>query len=93
MCMGMRSGPPYGIPIPREIHELYSDELKQAWVTFDAWWKEASSETEGPISRSSMPEEVKQAMHLILDTAIPEHEGATGRDSCYMTGVQSRMID
>jgi hypothetical protein len=30
MCMGMLDGPPFGIPIPPEVHELYSPEVKEA---------------------------------------------------------------
>lgn len=95
MCMGMYSSPPWGIPIPEEVHEQYSSDLKAAWITFDAWWKEAQENSDGdPVPRSSMPDNVRQAMDLILATPIPGYEGeATGADSCYMIGVTSMMTD
>lgn len=94
MCMGGYQ-PPYGIPIPPEIHDQYSPELKQAWAVFDAWWKEFLEKTDGEtVSRSMMPDKVREAKNLICETAIPGYDGAyTGRDSCYMIGVDSMMTD
>ena len=94
MCMA--SSPPHGIPIPEEVHQLYSDELKKAWHTFHEWWEQAYLCSDSKVvSRSNMPEEVRQAMDLILETPIPgyEEEGITGKDSCYMIGVNSIMFD
>ena len=90
------SSPSWGIPIPEEVHELYSPELKNAWIVFDAWWKEAQEKADGDlVSRSSMPQVVQRAMELILQTPIPGYEevGVTGEDSCYMIGVTSQMTD
>ncbi|RJR29471.1 hypothetical protein C4564_02425 [Candidatus Microgenomates bacterium] len=88
MRMGY-SGPPYGIPIPREIHEQYSVELKAAWKTFDAWWKK---DREGLPSRSQMPQDVADAMTLICETEIPT-TGYTGDKSCYMVSVIAALTD
>jgi hypothetical protein len=94
-CCGSFGGPPYGIPIEEETHNLYSDELKAAWFLFDDWFKKAQDEADGDlIDRSSMPEDVKSAMELILETPIPGFEGGfTGKDSCYMIGVESQLTD
>jgi hypothetical protein len=95
MCMGI-GGPPYGIPILGEIQEQYTDEVKAAWEKFDAWWKTAQDEAIEAgvqVSRASMPEDVREAMDLILETPIPTYADATGRDSCYMVGVQAAMVD
>jgi hypothetical protein len=90
MCMGYHSSPPHGIPIPEEVHEQYSEKLKAAWITFHTWW----SESDQTPRQSDMPKEVKEAMDLILVTPIPgyEKEGYTGKDSCYMIGVQMMML-
>jgi len=37
MCMGMMGRGPQGVPIPDEIHEMYSENLKNAWAIFDTW--------------------------------------------------------
>lgn len=93
MCMGM-FGPPWGIPIPPEIHEQYSPELKAAWVTFDTWWKKAQEDANGePVKKSDMPEDVSQAHKLICETLIPTYDDATGAESCYMVGVAAQMTD
>ncbi|OGM57363.1 hypothetical protein A2955_05000 [Candidatus Woesebacteria bacterium RIFCSPLOWO2_01_FULL_37_19] len=92
----MGYGPPYGIPIPEEVHDLYSPEVKEAWGKFDAWWKEALYNSDGnPVSRNTMPQNVCEAMDLILQTSIPgyEEDGITGADSCYMIGVLMLMTD
>lgn len=95
MCMGHGYGPPFGIPIEQDTFDQYSPELKVAWETFDAWWTEAHQKADGDsVSRSSMPQGVRQAMELILTTPIPGYEGEfTGADSCYMVGVNSMMTD
>lgn len=99
MCMGYGSfgqGPPLGIPIPPEVHEQYSDELKDAWVKFDAWWKTAVEDSNyEPVDRNCVPDDVKAAYELILETPIPgyEEEGYTGKDSCYMIGILFYLTD
>lgn len=96
MCMGMGGPPPYGIPIPDEIHDQYPDEVKGAWREFDAWWQAAQDEAIEAgvqVSRASMPEDVREAMDLILETPIPTYEGATGKDSCYMVRALALMVD
>ena len=94
MCMNF-GGPPYGVPIPAEVHAQYSSELKKAWLTFDAWLKKARDEADGgPISRASMPEDVKKAFDLICETPIPGEEvDVTGKDSCYMVTVTADLVD
>lgn len=39
-----RYGPPFGVPIPEEILDMYSDELKLAWKIFDCWFRNADME-------------------------------------------------
>lgn len=81
MCM--RSYP-RGIPIPDEVHQQYSEELKACWRTFDDWWHSV----EGEVSKDDMPEEVLQAYNKINETEIPG-TGQPGSASCYMIGVKS----
>jgi hypothetical protein len=89
-CFGMQRG----IPIEEKFHNLYSEELKAAWALFDNWFKKAQDEADGElIDRKSMPEEVKSAMELILETSIPGKEIYTGKDSCYMIDVESQLTD
>jgi len=89
MCRGALFGPPHGIPIPSEIHEQFPKRVKEAWNTFDEWWKSV----EKPASKATMPKKVGNAMQIILNAPIPGHEGATGADSCYIAGVQMQMTD
>lgn len=90
MCMGM-FGPPYGVPISEEVHQLFPPKVKKAWETFDTWWK--AKQGDGPIQHSDMPEDVSMAMQTILEAPIPGTDGLTGAASCYMVGVQSQMED
>lgn len=95
MCMG-HGGPPFGVPIDAETHELYTPELKDAWTKFDAWWKQAQNEAEEkgePVRRSDMPADIAAAFKLINETLIPGYDNAYGSDSCYMQGVAMQMID
>lgn len=91
MCMRF-GGPPYGIPIPQDIHDQYPGKIKKAWEVFDKWWQKAQK-SGGPIRRSDMPKGVTRAMQDILEAPIPGHDGATGADSCYMIGVQAQLAD
>jgi hypothetical protein len=90
-------GPPYGVPITSDVHEQYTDELKNAWEKFDAWWKSVSAEAldAGLIDRKSMPDDVRDAWKLILETPIPgyEEQGFAGKDSCYMITVLFYLTD
>jgi hypothetical protein len=85
----------HGIPIDDETQNLYSDELKSAWIKFDAWWKNTltTANPREPIDRKSIPEDVKTAMDLILITPIPGNEEFTGADSSYMISVSMMMTD
>ena len=85
MCMGF-SGPPYGVPIPPEVYDQYSPELKAAWESFDGWWKRVGSGGKA-VSKADMPADVKKAFDLICETEIPGHEGVKGSASCYMVVV------
>ena len=40
MCSGRGMYPPYGIPIPVEVHERYSEEVKLAWYAKEVAEKE-----------------------------------------------------
>lgn len=92
MCHGMYA-PPYGLPIPEEVHNQFPIEVQAAWTAFDKWWKSAPRNEDGLVKKSDMPEPVSQAMSLILEAPIPGADGATGADSCYMIGVQGSMVD
>ena len=92
--MRMSQNFPRGIPIETHVHSQYSDELKEAWETFHAWWQQVDMESEGgPVSHANMTEEVRQAYELILETPIPGFDDVTGADSCYMIGVAQRLTD
>lgn len=86
--------PPFGIPIPKEIHEQFPADVKKAWKTFHEWWQEANASiTEGLVDSKSMPTNVRAAYDLINKTPIPGYDGATGADSCYMIGVKTQMSE
>jgi hypothetical protein len=86
MCGGF--GGPLGIPIPRYLHERLPEETQQAFVTFDAWFN--SQEVR---SRANMPSEVAQALETIKKTPIPGHEDYTCADSCYVIGVEGKLVE
>lgn len=96
MCIGYIPRRPIGIPITHDIQEQYAQEVQQAWDLFDKWWKaeeqQAILEQGKQISYSQMPEDIKAAFELIMNTPIPGHPGHTGKESCYLTGVQSMMV-
>lgn len=92
MCFSMHQGPPFGVPIPDETHEKFPPEVKAAWEKFDGWWKQAQ-DGEVEMSRSAMPADVRQAMETIKSSPIPDSEGYTGADSCYMVGVEGQLED
>lgn len=73
---------PRGIPIPDEVFQKYSEELKSHWKTFDDWWHSV----EGEVSKDDMPEEVLEAYNKINETEIPGTD-QPGSASCYMIGV------
>jgi len=87
-------GPRLGVAIPPEVHEMYPEEVKKAWEDFDAWLADATdTSSDGRASKSTMPENIRVAMELILSTQIPgQPEGVTGEQSCYMIGVQSYRL-
>ncbi len=78
---------PRGIPILPEEHEQYPDVVKRAWEKFHEWWVDQPR----PANRADMPQDVANAMDTILQAPIPGHPGATGKDSCYMIGVQQSL--
>ncbi len=93
MCMGRNfGGPLYGIPIPHEIHERFPEEIKNAWETFNDWWQNVLADG-NPISRKNIPENIVEAYEIMKAAPIPEHDGATGADSCYVYGVEMRLVD
>lgn len=83
---------PQGIPIPPEIHDQYSLELKAAWNIVDEW---VQAQPDWHIDQQTMPPLVQVAHQLILKALIPtyEQEGLTGADSCYMIGLESRFAE
>lgn len=89
MCFNMY-GPPYGIPIPPEVHDQYAQGVKDAWETFDRWWKSFKDAEDLP-TRKNMPQDVAHAMTTILEAPIPGEDGATGKDSCYMISVLAQL--
>jgi len=92
-CMHMNPSQ-VGIAIPAEIHEQYPENVQKAWEILDDWVKQAQEDSEdGYLKKSDMPEEVKEAMQLILDTPIPGYDGAKGDKSCYMVKLLSALRD
>ena len=90
MCMGhMFNTPTGGVLIPDYIQDLYPKEIQDAWDNFHNWW----IDQERPVSRASMPPDVAKAFELIKTSPIPEHDGLTGADSCYVLIVESQLID
>lgn len=90
MCMGYGFGTPNGgVPIPMRIHDQFSPEVKEAWVTFDGWWQSQDP----PASRASMPLLVAQAFEIMKNAPIPEYDGYFGKDSCYVRGVENQLVD
>jgi hypothetical protein len=91
MCCG--GGLPYGIPIEEEVHNQFSEPVKEAWKLFNDWWTKVYIEAHFVfVDESTMPADVKAARELILETPIPGYDGYTCKDSCYMIGVQ-RVFD
>lgn len=90
MCMMDFGMGPHGIPIPEEVHQEYSDELKGYWEIFDNWWH--SVREMGNVSKKDMPEEVLVAYNKIMETEIPG-TGHPGSESCYMNGVNMMLLD
>ena len=89
MCMcGMRR--PRGIPIPGYIHDQFPDNVKDAFSTFDAGWKQ---QTNRPVKRDTMPPEVATTFQTIKQAEIPEHGTTTCEESCYVLGVEDNLID
>jgi len=81
---------PRGIPIPGHIHDQFPDNVKEAFETFDAWWKQ---QTNRPVKRDTMPSEIAAAFQTIKQAEIPEHEDTTCEESCYVIGVEDNLID
>ena len=53
MCGCGFGGPPYGIPIREEEHNLFPEEVKAAWQLFDDWWKKASQEANDRVDKAT----------------------------------------
>ncbi len=77
---------PYGIPITSDIHEKFPDDVKEAWEIFHEWWVKTFDGAH-PVNLSKMPLEVSEAFEKMKDAPIPDFDGATGKDSCYIKGV------
>ncbi len=93
MCMrSYCGGPPYGIPIPHEVHEQFPEEIKSAWETFNDWWQNVLA-AGNLISRKNMPKNIARAYEIMKAAPIPGYDGATGEDSCYIQGVEMRFVD
>ncbi|MFH1898898.1 MAG: hypothetical protein ABIJ82_00290 [Patescibacteria group bacterium] len=92
MCMMGMGGPPHGIPITDDVHEQYSPEMKATWDTFHDWWKK-NFNGDAPVSKSTMPPEVAEALKKITEAPIPGYEGSTGVDSCYVIGVNMNLVN
>lgn len=98
MCIGqMGMGyPPLGIPIPHEIHRQFPIGVRWAWFWFHAWWKKAlkvSDRSGKPVRRSDMSWLTAYYYSIIKAAPIPDHDGATGEDSCYIKGVEMQFAD
>jgi len=93
MCMGLFCGLPYGLPVTGEMHDQMPENVKTSWALFNEWWEKALRDDDGKVSRKDMPEDVVQAMHVVLQASIPGYDGCTMEESCYMIGVQSLLVD
>jgi len=91
MCMGT-GVPPYGIPITDDIHQMYPPEIQKAWRTFHNWWKN-NFDGVNPVSRSKMSAKVAEALEAITNAPIPGYCDKTGKDSCYVIGINARLCD
>jgi hypothetical protein len=80
---------PLGIPIPPEVHQKFPEHVKQAWDTFHSWYSKQETTL---IKRASMPRGVREAFETIKATPIPSSPGKTGADSCYVIGVENRLV-
>lgn len=65
-CGEYGGGPPYGVPIEEETHNQYSQEVKDAWVKFDAWFKEAYKEAESRFEAAAENFEHSEGRNLTL---------------------------
>ncbi len=82
----------FGIPITKEIAKQYPPKIIEAWDTFDAWWYK-KFDGASSVSKSSMPAEVRAAFRTISKAPIPGYDGKTGKDSCYVRGVNEYLVD
>jgi len=83
-------GPCLGIPIEGDTFEKYPDNVKEAWLILDKWVINIHKKLNRDVTQEDMgkmPEKVKEAMELINKTPIPDFEGVTGKDSCYMVSL------
>ena len=84
-------GPQVGIPISSDTFKKYPLEIRKAWRILDKWKIHIHKELGREITQEdmdNMPEKVKQTMDLVEKTPIPDFEGATGKDSCYITSLR-----
>ena len=93
MCMCLSYVPRLGIEVTAEMHDQMPENVKVSWALFHDWWKKARRDSDGNVSRKDMPEDVAQAMQVVLQASIPGHDGCTMEKSCYMRGVQSLLVD
>lgn len=89
MCMRSM---PYGIPIEEETHEQFPQEVKDAWEDFHEWWVR-NFDGYHPIKWSDVPAKIKADFDIMCAAKIPGYDGATGKDSCYVIGVNANTVD
>lgn len=82
-----------GIPIEPHTFKRYPRRARRAWKILDKWKIRIHKNLDREITQEDMdkiPKKVKEAMDLIEKTLIPgyEDEGATGKDSCYITSLR-----
>lgn len=80
------------IPIPDEVYERFPQEVKTAWETFNDWWQDVLA-LGNPVSHKDMLENVAKAYEIMKAAPIPGYDDATGKDSCYVHGVEMRLLD
>ncbi len=76
-----------GIPLTTDLHEQFSEDVKEAFKTFHQWWQQNHKSPK----LINMSTKVKEAYTLIRATEIPGYPGITCDESCYIKSVNSKL--
>ena len=79
-CGGRPSNTPTGgIPLPKEIHEKFPEDVKKAFEIFHEWLMGQRKP-----KRNEMPPTILEAYEKIKKAKIPGYGDITCESSCYM---------